>query len=295
MIKYWMTTLIVLSSIGSFAQSNNNDSLFVGMKGGRAMVYHEIGKDENLYIIAQQYSVPAVVLSQNNDISFYEKLESGRKIMIPMGNYNYLKSNPENSNTIRPIFYKLQNRDSYSTLSNSLGISEELLKMMNGNIAFNQLHGTINMGYIRYQPAEKTSTANGVRVTELNPISTPVATLTSGNTDTVKGPPSELEKIYNYQTTNELYLDSLAGMVVFFKPQTTVNNKLLYAFSNDITKGRVVKVVNPSNQKFIFAKVIGPLPATKQYINAKIGLDGRARAELETREVKLWCGMFFKY
>lgn len=84
-------------------------------------------------------------------------------------------------------------------------------------------------------------------------------------------------------------------MVVFFKPQTTVNNKLLYAFSNDIGRGRVIKVVNPTNQKFVFAKIIGPLPATKQYINAKIGLDGRARAELETREVKLWCDFFFKY
>lgn len=292
MHKLLFCTLLFIYCSSAFAQNKEKDSLFLSIKDGRAMVIHEVKKDENLYSIAQIYSVPALVLSQNNDVPFYEKLEPKRKLLIPMGNYNYQRAKSQNPNT-KALYYKIQNGDSYAKLSSALSMPEEQLKILNNGLDFKTNVGEpLLSGWILYQ-----SFVDPVAGNMINPIPSvelaPVPKL--AKTDTLKGPPSELELIYEYQTTNETYLDSLSGMVVFFKPQTTVNNKLLYAFSNDLARGRVVKIINPSNQKFIFAKVIGPLPATKQYMNAKIGVDGRARAELETREVKLWCDFKFKY
>lgn len=284
-------SLLITLVFASRAQAGNGDSLFAVLHQGRAMVIHTVRENENLYSIAQKYSVPALVLSQNNDVSFYEKLAPGRPLMIPLGNYNYQQT--EDGHTKR-IYYRVQKGDTYPTIADIFDIKEQSLRNWNNNA---DLPGrsVITAGWIVYaEDAPKSK----VVVTEERMVNTgstgsPVKTVPAQ--DTAKPKPSDLELIYNYQTSNGTFFDSLSGMVVFFKPQTTVNSKLLYAFSNDIGRGRVIKVVNPSNQKFVFAKVIGPLPSTKQYINAKIGLDGRARAALETREVKLWCDFFFKY
>lgn len=288
--------ILLFIAFQSFAKKGEKDSLYVVIKEGRLMALHEVKKDENLYSIAQQYTVPALVLSQNNDVSFYETLEPKRKLHVPLGNYNYLKTKPADTGTFKTLYYKLKGNETYTALSASIDLSEELLRSWNNGLELAQLkNGLVEMGWILYQSPDipKSNDFTQKTIDIVTPASlAPTAVIQK---DSVKGPPSELELIFNYQTSSGQFVDSVDGMVVFFKPQTTVNNKLLFAFSNDIAKGRVVKVVNPSNGKFVYAKIIGNLPSTKQYLNAKIGLDGRARAELETREVKLWCSLFLKY
>lgn len=290
-------TILMFSNSVLFAQKKSKDSLFVVQNSGRIMPVHEVQKDENLYSIAQLYAVPALVLSQNNDVSFYESLEPKRKLYIPMGNYNYLKSKPNDPNSAKTLYYKVQTNDSYAQLAAMLGMPEDVLKSWNNNIELSKnVNAIVILGWITYQSPEipkSNDIANPISPNTPSPLAGGTTTIVKK--DTVKGPPTELELQYNYQTSNGQYVDNTSGMVVFFKPQTAVNSKLLYAFSNEIAKGRVLKIVNPTNNKFVFAKVIGPLPTTKQYINAKIGLDGRARAELETREIKLWCDIFLKY
>lgn len=280
------------------AQKPEKDTIFVALKDSRAMAVHEVKKEENLYSIAQLYSVPAIVLSQNNDISFYDVLEPGRKLFVPMGAYNYLSSQPEGNTPARRLYYRTQSKDTYESLSSALGIDENILRSWNrGNELHVSASGVLFMGWILKQAKDapqSNTTLSSEPVGAVAPAGLAPGAVPSKDT-AKKGPPTELELVYNYQTSNGLYLDSLSGMVVFFKPQTTVNKDLIYAFSNDVPKGKVVKVVNPSNGKYVFAKVIGALPATKQYLNARIGVDGRARELLETREIKLWCNFFFKY
>jgi LysM repeat protein len=274
------------------AQTGKADSLFAVLHNGRAMVVHRVKENENLYSIAQKYSVPALVLSQNNDVSFYEKLAPGRSLMIPLGNYNYLQAGDLHT---KSIYYTIRAGDTYAAIADNFDIKEQSLRDWNNNTELTKLN-IIKAGWVLYA-GEEPKKSNVIVTSDhtTNPGSALVTTKPVIAKDTVKERPSDLELVYNYQTSDGTFYDSLSGMVVFFKPQSTVSNKLLYAFSNDIGRGRVIKVTNPSNKKFVFAKIIGPLPATKQYINAKIGLDGRARELLETREVKLWCDFYFKY
>lgn len=285
-----ITLLFLLFSLSVIAQK---DSLFITVKDGRAMALHYVKKEENLYSIAQQYNVPALVLSQSNDVSFYEPLEPKRKLLIPLGIYNYVKTKPTKANTAKSLYYQVLPTDHYSSLAAALSTSEDFLKSLNNNLGSHQLpNNTLLAGWVLYQAPDALSNIEGL-ANSGGKVATVSATLIKK--DTVKLPPTELEKQFNYQTSNGQFVDSANGMVVFFKPQTAIDNKLLFAFSNEFAKGRVLKVVNPSNGKFVYAKVIGALPSTKQYLNAKIGLDGRARAELETREIKLWCDFFMKY
>jgi len=290
---YYILFLIFSSSFFCAAQNAEKDSLFIGIKDQRAMVLHFVKKDETLYSIALKYAVPAIVLSQNNDISFYEKLELGRKLFIPLGNYNYFKV--KSGNQSRALYYKVSANDRYEQLARYMDVSESELRSLNLGKELNNIpNSTALLGWVSYQEDEvsNTTTTNTGAVSSSGSKATVIQTV--AKKDSVSGPPSELEIKYNYQTSNGTNVLSLEGMVSFFKPQTNINGKLLFAFSNDIPIGRIVKIENPSNKKFVFAKVIGSLPNTKQYINAKIGLDGRARLELETREIKLWCNVYYR-
>ncbi|MGC4058974.1 MAG: LysM domain-containing protein [Chitinophagaceae bacterium] len=259
-----------------------SDTLYAGIRNGRMYAMHNVVHGETIYSIAQKYSVPALVLSQNNNISFYDPLADGSLLVIPLGNYNFYKTATEGT---APLYYRA-GQENMGMIARAADMSEPTLRALNPEPASAILIGWVS--YLSDKPSSHavvSSGTSGVTTIHTNPI----------QRDTLREPVSELEKIYNYQTTNEEYLDSASGMVVFFKPQTTVNSKLLFAFSNEVRKGRVIKIINPSNQKFIFAKVIGPLPATRQYVNARLGVDGRARDLLETREIKLWCNLYFKY
>lgn len=290
MYKYLLILLCVVTT--HVANAQNPNELYVNINKGKAQAQYYVQKDDNLYSIAQLFSVPAILLSQDNDIPFYETLEVGRKIGIPIGNFNYSSISTSNQ---KQLIYIAGLADNYDLIARATGISITDILSLNNNQPIEQLsNNKVVLGWIQHNLPTPIPTKTETQL----PTSLPIATTTTkDSTDKIIsiGAPSEFENAYKYQTNNETYLDSLEGMVVFFKPQTSVNEKMLYAFSNDLARGRILKVYNPSNHRFVLTKVIGKLPNTKQYLNAKIGLDGRAREMLETREVKLWCSFYFKY
>lgn len=289
--KFLSSTIIFLfCSPFVWAQNQLKDSLFVLHKNNELLLTHTVQKDETVYTIASCYSVPSVVLSRQNDLSFYDQLAQGRVLHIPLGNYNFSQTRVDD--LWKPVYFVLDNAPStFTQLAQKLQLDEASLQNANHGLVQNPLL----IGWVHIQmpqsPLEKPSIEN-------NSISGAMLGVKQGvkkMKDTVKMPPSELELIYNYQTSDGKFVDSLEGTVVFYKPQTSVSSQLLFGFSNDLAKGRVVKVINPSNRKFVFIKIIANLPNTKQYLNAKLGIDGRAMPILGIREPKLWCTMHLKY
>lgn len=283
--------LSLLTSI-SYAQNKNiKDSLFIEINNSKASIVHLVKEQETSLEIAQQYNVPATLLNQKNNLSFYDRLEKGQKIAIPLGVYNYQSLTPSSTN-YKALYYNNNRGFSIQKIANALDISQEILEKLNPQTNKNiLLCGWVKIGF-ELPSSNKASLVD-------NTTHAPAASLAPGavikSQDTTNHIPTEFEKVFNYQTSNGIIYDSTAGMVVFYKPQSTKKTDLLYAFSDEVPRGKVIKVINPSNQKCVFVKVIGALPKTKQYLNAKLGVDGRARELLETREIKLWCDLILKY
>jgi LysM repeat protein len=276
------------------AVAQKPDSLWLMMKDERAYIQHEVRKNQTLFTVAQQYNVPAIVLAQNNDLSFHETVAPGKTLLIPLGNYNLLRNEPAPGSRSAALYYRAMASDEWGSLSSKIDLPPQLLRDLNpGQLYTGRV---LHCGWVQYDAVPGSS---GIIVTETKPAGSAVVTTVSPlklapKKDTVRHPLSEHELMYNYQTSDETERDSLSGMVVFFQSQTTVSEGRLYAFCNDVPKGRVVKIVNPSNGKFAFARVLGPIPSTKQYHNAKIGVDNRAKRELGIRDDKLWCQLYFK-
>lgn len=284
--------LTLLSFTTVCAQQNKFE---VYIRQNDKYIVHKVA-GEDLYAIAQLYNVPAVVLSQFNKLSFYDRLQEGQEILVPLDNYNFQSSQPSDTSAFRPVWYRNTGQENNKDIAARFRIAEEQLQVSPVDPLLSRV------GWVMYAPPRKSAEQKEQDTPVLNktqpatehnasisPIKPDIAS------DTLNVAPNELIKIYRYQTSDEQYMDSVSGMVAFYKPQTALRNNLFYALSDEIPRGKVVKIVNPSNGRYIFAKVIGKLPLTKQYINAKLALDGHAREFLQTREIKLWCDFFFKY
>jgi hypothetical protein len=80
------------------------------------------------------------------------------------------------------------------------------------------------------------------------------------------------------------------GAAVFFPSKS---RRIFYAFSNKASRGALIKVINPANKRTVYVKVLGPLPATKQYANAVIGISASARSALGALENRVWCELVY--
>ena len=285
MLRKFAFCILLCMYCGPQLWAQQQDSLFAFTQNNRLVLQHTVQKDETLYTIAAYYSVPAVVLSQFNDISFYDPLAIGRVLNIPLGNYNYSQvAVPQ----WKAVYYHLHPQTSDAAAQ--IPIETTVLQSLNPKWP----SSTVLLGWVHMQ-APTVVQASATKNTMSVPAVLDKKVTVQKAKDSVKKPLSTLELIYNYQTSDGKFVDSLEGTVVFFKPQSLVSSEMLFAFSNDLAKGRVVKVLNPSNRKYVFVKIIANLPSTKQYLNAKLGIDGRAMSILGIRDTKLWCNMYLKY
>lgn len=99
---------------------------------------------------------------------------------------------------------------------------------------------------------------------------------------------SPFEQLYLTQTGNGINTVVEKGSVALFHSASTAQH-VYYAMHNDLERGVIVKVYNPGNNKTVYAKVIGPLPATKQYYNCIMALSSNAKEDLGLKEDKAWC------
>jgi hypothetical protein len=110
------------------------------------------------------------------------------------------------------------------------------------------------------------------------------------NLDTVKAPP--MEALFLAQTGNGTNITEEKGSIAFFNAKSAPT--VYYALHNDIARGVIIRIHNPGNDKMIYAKVIGPLPANKQYYNCVMALSANAKEELGVKEDKIWCEVSFR-
>jgi LysM repeat protein len=299
MRKCFLLSLFLLWHHAADAQTQKKDSFFVVVKEDRFFVRHLVKKNETVMGVAVNYKVPAIVFSQNNEMALQETPKPGKPVLIPLGNYNFFKKEPANPEKARPLYYRVKQGDRLSDVSRYGSVNENLLRDWNRIDDDSKLQAVLMVGWVSYTPP---GSQNETTMDMGEESSKPVGMLPTGGqplqgaagstTDTAEAP-SRLEQMYDYQTSNGTMVIDLAGTVVFYTAQTTVSSGMLYGFSNDVPKGKVVKITNTSNGKFAFVRILGPLPATKQYYNAKLGVDSRAKTELGIRDNKLWCAFSY--
>lgn len=122
------------------------------------------------------------------------------------------------------------------------------------------------------------------------PVKTP-----ESNTGATKPAPAangSFEALYNQQTSSGKNVTAEKGPGGWFKSNASVGK--YYALHNTAPRGTIIKVTNPLNGKFIYAKVLEAIPQIKQNEGLIIKLSDSALEALGTNEAKFYCQLNYE-
>ncbi len=267
--------IILLCCITTSAVAQNKDTLFVSFSEGNWLVPHKILPGENVVTIAHAFHVPASTLADMNGIPATATTLNKSTVNIPVGDYNLLKSHPAKTVSARMLFYRCKKGENVFRIATRSGVSQDNLTQLNNLQNNNFYEGQVLLlGWVLYD-------------------STPVGTVLGDKYSTLPSDSVSAEqRLYLTQTGNEANITEEKGTAVFYEAIGRVGGAY-YAFHNGTSRGTIIKVYNPGNGKTIYVKVMGPLPNTKQYYNATIGISGTAKAALGVTDSRTWCELKF--
>jgi LysM repeat protein len=96
------------------------------------------------------------------------------------------------------------------------------------------------------------------------------------------------KSLYDSQVKNAETTES-TGMAGIFKSTSGWADKKYYCLYNDASQGSIIKIVNPANGKFVFAKVLDMIPDIRQNDGLLICISNAAADELGATEGNFNC------
>jgi LysM repeat protein len=167
---------------------------------------------------------------------------------------------------------------------------------------------TVPTGTAKTVAASQTVTTNTGSIEKTTQTDKPAATVKESTTapvttTAVSKPvvtaPVENKPIYTSTSTNGMdskagYFSayysgsgkSMSGTGNIFKSTSGWQDGKYYALVNNVSVGTIVKVTNPGNRKFIYAKVLGSLPDMKESVGLVTRISDAAAGELGLAEGK---------
>ena len=283
---------LLFSTVTAFGQQ---DSLFVELKDGKWVIPYETKLGENLFILAKRYHVPPAILADENGLNYQDGIEQGTVIYIPFNKYNQSGAQPFDISMTRKVFYRVGAEDNLYTLSKYAGVPQHIMQQWN-HLPDNAITEgqTLFAGWVKYDATQVPFPEGGgsikISTTDARNDSVTVIKFKKPGADTL----TEIEKEYMVQTSDGQNVTEEKGTVSFFNSAGKVKSSdTYYAFFNGAPRGTIIKVHNPGTDMTIYVKVLGPLPDTKQYYNAIMGIGSVAKTLLGVTDNKAWCELTY--
>jgi hypothetical protein len=277
MKKYLVALLLIPCVFRATAQET--DSIFAVKKRSVFAIRHILKGRETLSMLAQRYYTSLMSIESANEFDAKRKLAVGDYVFIPLTRDNYFPEKmPLDITDIHKLYYKVGDKDNMSVIINLFPAScldhpmtKEQLRIMNDLHGFNLTPDQpLSIGWIRMVPPDSANIARGYGYP-----APPKAVRAKDSVHTYFG---GLEEAYNTATANGTNVLSEKGTAVFFEKPG--KNNMYFAFHNTMPRNTVIKVTNPGNNKAVLVRVIGPIPDTKNFSGAIIGISNAAREDL---------------
>lgn len=324
MVKSFMSLAVfVLTVAGAQAQ----DIIQVQGTSPDLYVLHTVTKGETLYSLGRTFSLPIKDIAATNNISADKGLQLGQNVKIPLNATNFSQK-ADASNGGRPLYHKVENGETLYRLSvnhnkvaldnirkwNSMsgdGLKKDTYVIVGFLKGGGGSTGTVTPtpapvatqptpaptpAPVNNTPAPAPSTPVSVS-NPAPPIETPApATNTPAPTPapatTTPAASGSFEQIYMQQTNNGKNATTEKGPGGWFKSNAAAGK--YYALHNTAQRGTIVKVTNPLNGKYIYAKVLETIPQIKQNAGLIIKLSDTALEALGTNDAKFYCELTYE-
>lgn len=242
------------------------DSLFVRATRGGWELWHRSRAGETLADISYRYSVDPELLRAINRISTADSTEVFGPIQVPVSPLNVRLESGSVEPGVVPLYYRVLAVDGIIDLCRLSGAAPRELNEWNPGNDSLYPGKVLLLGWLRTAP-DADSRKYDVTV--------------------------ELKDLWEDQTLGGRNGVQEKGSAGFYNLTVQTEEAAWLAFHNSASKGSVIRVRNMNNNKMIFVKVIGPLPAGKQFHGCVLGLSNVAKNALGVSENKVFCEMNF--
>ena len=246
---------------------------------------HKVAPKQGLYSIGRQYSVHPNQLAAYNNLDAKKGLQIDQLIRIPLSDSNFDRTKGEGV----PIYLTVATDDVSTDLARFAGVELRLLHCWNRNSDSLVKKGSrwivgflITNEWTAQQlklSCTVKETTQSSEPTSVNPTPTPTVPSISQPAVT-KSVDSYFESAFQEQIRKTPVSQTLTVFSSLFRTQSGRADGKHYVLIDNLVPGTVVKLVNPSNQRVVFAKVLGEMPRIRQNEGLDIRISDAAAERL---------------
>lgn len=297
------------SFIGIYLFAQTEDLLVrSGDKG--LFIEHKLTPKENFYSIGRLFNVPPKYLASFNSLDMSKGLSIGQVIHIPLMDSNF----SQNTDKGVPIYVRAGDKEKLSHISVAYNkVPVESLRKWNNLSSDNISRGKkiivgflisgefINNNSVIATQKEETMIGSGVKddKVQLKDKTRQISDTNSFKEEKKVVAKEELKKekmnIEPLKMTEEGYFKESFEQQVkvyplskeatvtsgIFKTENGLKDAKYYALIDSVEPGTIIKVTNPSNNKLVYAKVLGEIKGIKQNQGLSLRISNAAASALE--------------
>ena len=303
-MKKYFLSLFLFFAATLFLNAQKNDLMVKSGDNGLYLL-HKVAPKESFYAIGRLYNVSAKYLASYNKLDMNNGLQIDQKILIPLTDTNFKQTG--NSGT--PVYYKVDDEKDIAKISAAnKNVSLENLNAWN-DLWEDKVKKDMKLiiGFLnsKEMPSvtikSKSKVEEPVVKTEEMPI-IPVANIEkkkpSENEETKKVEPVTKEEIKPTTSSSEGYFkndfEKQIKITAVTKDQTVAagifkttsgwTDAKYYMLMDGVQPGTIIKIINPENNKAVFAKVLGEMAGIRQNEGYNIRISNAAAAALQIQE-----------
>jgi LysM repeat protein len=274
---------------------------------------HKVASKESFYALGRLYNVSPKYLATYNKLELAKGLKVDQKIKVPLTDTNFYQTGGNGT----PVYYRVGDKEGLMSVSNkNKGVKLANLRWWN-NLATDELKkdSKLIIGFLQSNEMKKISIAG-------SPVENPVVVEKKPEVDLTKKEEKKIEeeeikaekkeekKRDNTEPVlpvKEIKKPPVEGVGYFksgfdqqvkitpvsrdetvtagiFKTISGWQDAKYYLLIDKIQPGTIVKIINPSNNKAIYAKVLGEMSGIRQNQGLDIRISNAGAAALEIAE-----------
>ncbi|MBA2330212.1 MAG: LysM peptidoglycan-binding domain-containing protein [Flavisolibacter sp.] len=297
MKKFFFVAILFLSSFAGYSQleflvQNSDKGLYLN---------HTVTAKETLYSLGRLYNLHPRDIAAYNSLDMNSGLNIGQSVRIP------LKDNfSQSSNKGIPVYYVVGEKEGlYRVSQNNNNVLMANLRQWNRLASDNLSVGQkLIVGYITNpdasnvvaatpkndpppvveQPRPRPAENANQRTQETQPTARAVNTASQQRVNDASG--GFFKPQFEQQVRSSDGVKEQSGMSGIFKTSSGWEDGKYYALMDGIEPGSIVRIINPLNNKAVYAKVLGAMTGIRQNAGLDIRISNAAANSLNIADTE---------
>ncbi len=313
MIRVFFLTLIFTTT--AYFSTAQTPELIIKNDGSSFYLDHKVAPKENFYSVARLYNAPPKEIAAYNKLDMSKGLSLGQTLRIPLLPINFSQTVNEGT----PVYYKVGENEGLVKVSNANNkvLIASLRKWNNLNSDKISAGNKLIVGFlisnempvVKIAEKEKTPSVVVGKTETINPPAIKITEEIKKEDKVVEKPTSAEQKTVIVEQkpvvteqkpthTEQGYFKSSFDQQIkthpltkqetvtagIFKTSSGVQDAKYYVLVDGVQSGTIIKIANPSNDKVVYAKVLGEMSGIRQNTGYNIRISNSAASALQITE-----------